>query len=262
MSRVFVFTVGLALMTSAAAGQPLSQQKPQQGLSAMRYASVLLVEIEEVRTSPWEKSDGGMQIRTLTVRARVPRVLRDEMKQSLVPDTFTSTVTQGRWPRGFTGDNPYLWSDRDLEAGQQYLVFSNARGAAAAIFASPETVEPVTGDVDAASDVELIQELANTSLQQQSQAVATALRTAVKPRSRFLAEYAARLLASGSDVETGELTRALHDTTTVKLSEDAKRTLLWEFFQQARTRNHVSDGLVRTFVTMTGGRKRTGTIPR
>jgi hypothetical protein len=66
------------------------------------------------------------------------------------------------------------------------------------MFAEPELAELITAQVDTVADVELIIGSTAAPVQQQARAVADVLRRAVKPRSRFLAEYAAALLAAGA----------------------------------------------------------------
>ena len=85
----------------------------------------------------------------------------------------------------------------------------------------------------------------------QSDAVKSPRVASTRPRSRFLAEYVAVLLAAGPDAQTSTLARALDDATILPLSDDAKRAFLGSLLQQSWTADHPTGSLLRGLVTST-----------
>ena len=85
----------------------------------------------------------------------------------------------------------------------------------------------------------------------QSDAVKSPRVASTRPRSRFLAEYVAVLLAAGPDAQTSMLARALDDATILPLSDDAKRAFLGSLLQQSWTADHPTGSLLRGLVTST-----------
>jgi hypothetical protein len=240
----------LAAVTFAA-GSGAGPSSPVNGMYAanpvMQHASILLVEIADAKASPW--SQATPQMRTVTVRFRASRVLKDADGLGLAAGEFTADVPQSRWPAGRIGDNPYAWSYIDIEPGQRYLVFSDLKeNDPSAMFTAPDLLEGVSGDADIVADVELILAAASGSTAQQARAVAAVLRRAGSPRSHLLAHYAASLLASGAEADTATLAEAVQATENLPFSKEGRRSFLFQLFQFARTVDDPQGGLVRAFV--------------
>lgn len=216
--------------------------------SVTQNALIFGVVIEDVKASSWDT--GTPQKRTVSVRARVTRIVKDDFLQDLQPSQFMVSVTQARWPGGFIGDNPYFWSYRDLEAGQSYLIFSNIKQGFGAMFASPAIAERIAGEVDLVADVELIVSSVSRSAAQQAEAAANALRSVPRARSRFFAEYALALLVAGRVDETAALADAVENGDVSMLLEETKSSLLWGLFQQVRRVDSSHARLVQLFVSL------------
>jgi hypothetical protein len=235
------FGILCGLTTAIASGE-----KVQSFVS--RYSNIFVVEVEEATASAWQQ--GNPQVRTIAIGGRVTQVLRKSPKAQLAPGSFAVTITQAQWATGRIGDNPSVWSDKEIKAGNQFLIFSTEEeGSAAELLRSPERVDLASGST-IVDDVTLIARLDAAPVAEQASAAATAWQKSPQPRSIFLGQYVAAVLAAGTDEETAPLASAMAGG---ELPFDAagRQSLLWYLFQAARTSDNPSANLLQTFGRLT-----------
>ena len=214
------------------------------------YSSIFFAEVKEARASEWDARTP--QSRVISVHLRLTRILRDEREEGLATGDFTANLIQARSPAGRIGRVPHFWSHTTVQVGQKYVVFSNLKtNSSAAMFEAPDAAELVEENSQVIADIELVLATTRASLLQQAEAVAVTLRESSVPRSHFLAEYAAAILGAGSDAETGQLTKALEETSGSIFSDEGKRSLLWALFQESRRIDSPSRNLLDVFTTLT-----------
>ena len=194
----------------------------------MAHTTVLLAEIDNVRT---DGSAGPVQPpKTKIVRGRVTRVLNDAGRQGLREGEFQMEFS-GR-PGGLR--HGFSWVDVDIQAGQQYLIFSDPKPSLAAMVELSSGYRSgaylVTDKEDAVADVDLILHSAPLTLWEQASMVSVAIAGAVKPRSAFLTPYGAAILAAGSDSDTAALAQSIEHSRASAFSDMAKRGLLFKLW--------------------------------
>lgn len=247
MSHSVVMLV--AALVAVMTGRGKLDDRPAVSVSITQYQSIFVAEIQDAHASDWDSR--VPQQRTVAVKLKVSRILKDAGHQNLAPGEFDASLLQARWPGGRIGDNPYFWSDKDVRRGQQYLIFSNVKNKSLGVmFESADMAEPVSGSEDTIEDVNLVLSTSALPLYRRSQLVADALQNPAKPRSRFLAEYAAAILAAGTDSDTTPLASSLETVNIGSFSQPARSYLLWQLFQQGRTADYPPNNLLQVFVTL------------
>jgi hypothetical protein len=87
-SAITATSISTVLVVGVALGQQSSPESSHRGNSVIPYASIFMAEIVQAHASKWEP-EMGPQHRSVTVRARVTRVLKDESHQRLAPGVKT-----------------------------------------------------------------------------------------------------------------------------------------------------------------------------
>ena len=188
---------------------------------------------------------------TTTIGARVLQVLKSSVAGPILPIDFETDVRQ------VLIVSPGPWGDIDIQPGQRYLILSPAKGKTlaasdfAAIFRSTLGPIAVTSNDDAVGDAETILSAVPPPLPQQAAVVATAIDNRVKSHSYLLADYAASLLAAGTDTETDGLRLAIEESDDDAFSPYARRTLLVELREESKSDRALSDNFVRVYTIMT-----------
>jgi len=237
---VLVCLVGLPRIEMAASNLLITT-------SVTRCTTIVVAKVMAVTPSIW--TGGVPERRTLEVQFRLTDILRDANKQHPALGIYTVVLPQERWPHGRLDGSIAFWSDKALQTGQTYIVFTNARlDRTARLFEVPEMVEPVTDNVNAVSEIEWIVKSMDLPLTVQARSVARLFQPEQRSKGRFLAEYAAGLLAFGTDSDTVELAQVLETKEgSAALSSSAQQTLLWELFQRARSVDVPPANLLRVF---------------
>jgi len=143
------------------------------------------------------------------------------------------------------------WAGWNVEAGQQYLIFSDLTSGLPAMIKSPTGSLMVTDDEDAVADVDLILNSGALSLREQASAASAVIRSPGKPRSLFMSQYAAAILAAGSDADTAQLADSIENSRESVFSDMAKGSLLSSLWDRLRQQDERGENLLRVFVTMT-----------
>jgi hypothetical protein len=110
---------------------------------------------------------------------------------------------------------------------------------------------PVTDREDTIGDLELILNSADLTLHQQASALAGVIAASGTPHSYFLGNYAAGLLAAGSEADTMGLARAVEDSTDRTFSDLAKLLLLSDLLGESKSATKPPENLLKTYVVMT-----------
>ncbi|MGA9626900.1 MAG: hypothetical protein WBL65_19945 [Bryobacteraceae bacterium] len=214
----------------------------------MERQTILLAEFDNVQRG--DGSAGRIQrpvLYTIKVRGRVTRILNDAGHQGLREGEFQMEFTEssGGMHKGVS------WTDFDIQAGQQYLIFSDPKPRLAAMVELPSGAYPVTDKEDAVADVDLILHSASLTLREQASTVSAAIAGAAKARSLFLARYGAALLAAGSDSDTAALAHSIENSRESAFSNMGRDTLLYGLWSHLRELDKPPDNLCHVFVTMT-----------
>jgi hypothetical protein len=180
------------------------------------------------------------------VRARILRVFKGEYDRETVPDEFEVQIQQTII---ISAISP--WSDNNIQAGQRYLILSRASQIGPSAFASTLAPVLVTDQEDTIGDLELILNSEPLTLHQQASAVAGAIAASGTPHSYFLGNYAAGLLAAGSEADTMDLARAMEDSTDSAFSAFAKFLLLSELWDHSRSAAKPPENLLKTYIVIT-----------
>jgi hypothetical protein len=105
-----MFAISMALLRGTVAGQIQAESTGRVATSVTRYPSVFHMEVINLRESPWD--DGNPQRRTVTVRARATRILKNGGQ--LAPGDFTADLVQARRQGSRVAGSEYFWSDHHL----------------------------------------------------------------------------------------------------------------------------------------------------
>jgi hypothetical protein len=103
---------------------------------------------------------------------------------------------------------------------------------------------------DLVSDVELIINIEPLTLRQQLSAVAGALHNSSAAHSGLLGEYAAGLLAIGSESDTMELTQAIETSSETVFSDLARFLFLTSLWDESKSARTPPRNLIRTYAVM------------
>jgi hypothetical protein len=183
------------------------------------------------------------------VHVQVIQILQDGGHQDLRPGEFDADVVSAVAIRSSAiGRN--AWIAAEIRAGRRYLIFSDQRIPISAMFEAPSGLWPVTDKDDVVNDVQLILDSASLALGQQAAAVARALESSDKPRSGFLAEYVADLLAQGPDSDVAPLVHMIEQAKASTFSNAFEHTLLNMLWNGARTGNPSESALHIFVMTM------------
>jgi len=180
------------------------------------------------------------------VRARILRVFKGEYDGDALPAEFEVEIQQNILLSSIAP-----WTDIRIQAGQRYLILSTAGQIGPSAFASNLGPVVVTDREDTIGDLELILNSERLTLHQQASAVAAAIAAAGTPHSYFLANYAAGLLAAGSDSDTAGLARAFDVSNDQSFSDFARVMLLGDLWSQCKSAAQAPDNLLRTYMIMT-----------
>jgi hypothetical protein len=213
--------------------------------------TILLVEIDNAQRSAGSAGRPQPVEYKTKVRGRVTRILNDAGHQGLRLGEFEAEIAQ--YTRSSGGGYP--WIGLDIDAGQQYVIFSDPKPTLAAMVELPSGYRsgayPVTDKEDVVADVDLILQCAPLTLREQASMVAAAIAGAAKPRSAFLARYGAALLAAGSDSDAAALVQSIENGRDSAFSDMAKGELLFEVWSHLRQVDKPPEDLFHVFVTMT-----------
>lgn len=186
-----------------------------------RYGSIVVVKVDEIVRTFGGPPGSGFE--GAEVRARVTKVLRDKRNLEFAPGEFRATIQPHMPTVGISG-NP-AWTTHILQAGQEYIVFSDSTEGISTIFERPYALELLTGEVDAVGDIELALNSEELSVFEQAERVALSLNDS-KKHSRFLTQYIAVLLAAGPDTDTQHLERETEAAETHAFSDKVRPDLL------------------------------------
>jgi len=178
---------------------------------------------------------------------RVARILKDGYGQNLAPCEFDAEIQQENW----SISPPTAWTARPVRAGLSYLVFSDSKSPLVSQFESPFGVSLITDKDDAVADVDLVVRSQLLSLGEQISVVAEALTGPGKPRSEYLADYAAALLRAGNEADTASLAQTIENTPDLALSDLARGGFLFALWSQATSSDPCPNNLLHVFVTLT-----------
>ncbi len=216
-------------------------------VTATEHTTILVIEIDSVQPS----ADCTAVLRPnsckVTIHGQVTRVLKDAQHQGLRPGIFEAQIPRYLYGMVPTGSP---WAGWNVERGQEYLIFSDRGAGLAATIESPAGEYLVTTNEDAVADVELILGSASLDVREQAAAASAAI-GGVKQRSLMFAEYAAALLAAGSDGDTAVLAHAIENSKKSAFSEWAKGSLLGQLWSGLRVLDNGPENPLHVFVTMT-----------
>ena len=182
---------------------------------------------------------------TTIVRANILRVFKAADEQEPASKEFETTIQQ---MQVISGIGP--WTDIDILPGQRYLILSRANGSFPTAFKSCLGPILITDDEDTISDLEVILASEALTISQQASSVASALTKATKPRSYFLADYSARLLAASRDFDGVPLREAIENSPDATFSPLARLSLLDRLWDEAKSDSDAPVELLHTYIVM------------
>lgn len=248
MQRITECVILISLLTARGLAQTRAASEAKGVVDPIERKTVLLAEIDSAQRS--DGSAGRFQrpiFYRKRVRGRVTRILNDAGHQDLREGEFQMEFTE-RMPGMHSG---FSWEILDIDAGQQYLIFSDPKPSLAAMVEFPSGAYPVTDKEDVIADVDLVLHSAPLTLREQASMVSAAIIGAAKPRSAFLARYGAALLAAGTDSDTVALAQSIENSRASAFSDMAKWSLLGGLWSHLRELDKPPDNLSHVFVAMT-----------
>ena len=217
--------------------------------AATEKATIFLAEIESARPDEscaqfWR---GHIPAKCDTrVRARILRIYKQADSTRPAPLEFDAEIHQ----RAVSGVTPWQTQIDPIQVGQRYLLFSSLKDLPIVFATTPGPVL-ASGKEDVIGDLEVMLNSESLSLAQQASAVAEAVANPTATRSHLLAEYAAHLLAEGSQTDTALLAKVIEQCSDETFSVLGRWKLLHELAYESQSGSRGPDNLVHVFVTMT-----------
>ncbi len=197
---------------------------------------IFVARVLEAGPSRWRVTDSGLAKRTVRTRLEVQRVLMSGLAAKPAVGVVVSEVQQSQWQSGVIWETPDFWSDRELQAGDEYLVIGGpeSRGLAEA-FASPLAVWPVSMDPNLVQDVEFILSGSTLGVKEQASRILDLLKRDSRQHSLFLARYIAALGIAAEGADRRNLLDWIGRVGGDRLSEPGRAELLRSFHRQLLT---------------------------
>jgi hypothetical protein len=236
----------IAILALAMVAVGMAQGSGHIPTTVSRYPTILVLQFESVQMQPLLPCGPGCQ--TLEATVRIGPILKDAKSLNVAPGQYVVTIRQALPSVGV----PLYpsWSNRNVEAGQQYILFTESTEDIAAIVDHPASVESLTDDPNAIDDIEINLRAEVLPVVEQCRAVADALSKS-QHHGRFLAEYTAALLAVASDGDTMPIVEALEAGGADAFTDRGKAGLLTWLFFKTRTANFASENSIRTLAGLT-----------
>lgn len=219
--------ISLLLFAATLAGStprptPLPETRPL--LDIFPEKTILLARVASASPDAWKPAFGGHDVRSVSVRWRIGKILKGEAKKLPADKTISVTFRQTRWGGGRHGD-PGPWGDHEFSPGEVLLVLSAERELTQAL-AKPSSVWLAGEALVVVSDVEWIVAGQKLDAEDQGSRLLAFLAETQRPRSLFLGRYLAVLAAASKGSTRASLLDRIANIETQKLDEDGKAELL------------------------------------